>query len=46
MELSDDLDKIRSSKDFKASSLSVLITALKQGEETFLQEEKMLVMGA
>jgi ribosome assembly protein 3 len=44
-ELSDDLEKIRSSADFKEESLPVLITALQQGEVIFSKEEKQRIIG-
>ncbi|KAJ4365522.1 hypothetical protein N0V83_008141 [Neocucurbitaria cava] len=45
-ELADDLDKVREAQDFKASSVSMLIHALKQGESLFNVEEKRRVVGA
>lgn len=45
-ELADDLDKVREAQDFKASSVSMLIHALKQGESFFSVEEKRRVVGA
>jgi hypothetical protein len=45
MELEDDLNKIRSSGDFKPSSLPVIIAALKQGEMIFSEDEKRQVVG-
>jgi ribosome assembly protein 3 len=45
MELEDDLDKIRAAGDFKESSLSILIEALKQGDTIFSDEEKKQVLG-
>jgi hypothetical protein len=44
-ELEEDLDKIRSASDFKDSSLSVLITALQQGNSLFSPEEKRRLLG-
>ena len=43
-ELADDLDKVREAQDFKASSVSMLIHALKQGESLFSLEEKRRVV--
>ena len=40
MELEEDLDKVRSAGDFKDSSLPILISALRQGEVLFSDEEK------
>lgn len=45
-ELADDLDKVREAPDFKASSVPMLIHALKQGESLFSAEEKRRVVGA
>jgi ribosome assembly protein 3 len=45
-ELADDLDKVREAQDFKASSVPMLIHALKQGEKLFSVEEKRRVIGA
>lgn len=45
-ELADDLDKVREAQDFKASSVPMLIHALKQGEKLFSAEEKRRVIGA
>jgi ribosome assembly protein 3 len=45
MELQDDLDKLRSASDFNESSLSILISALRQGEAVFSAEEKKRIMG-
>ncbi|KAH7346964.1 ribosome-assembly protein 3-domain-containing protein [Pyrenochaeta sp. MPI-SDFR-AT-0127] len=44
-ELADDLDKVREAQDFKASSVPMLIHALKQGESLFTGEEKRRVVG-
>lgn len=44
-ELADDLDKVREAQDFKASSLPMLIHALKQGERLFTVDEKRSVVG-
>ncbi|KAF1946388.1 hypothetical protein EJ02DRAFT_430682 [Clathrospora elynae] len=45
-EFADDLDKVREAQDFKASSVPMLIHALKQGESLFSVEEKRRVIGA
>ena len=45
-ELADDLDKVREAQDFKASSVPMLIHALKQGESLFSAEEKRRVVSA
>ncbi|CAE7210927.1 hypothetical protein PTNB73_09103 [Pyrenophora teres f. teres] len=45
-EFADDLDKVREAKDFKASSVPMLIHALKQGESLFSVEERRRVVGA
>ena len=45
-ELGDDLDKVREAPDFKASSLPMLIHALRQGEGIFSVEQKRRVVGA
>ncbi|KAF2641260.1 hypothetical protein P280DRAFT_306608 [Massarina eburnea CBS 473.64] len=45
-ELGDDLDKVREAKDFKSSSLPMLIHALKQGGSMYSAEEKRRVVGA
>lgn len=45
-ELADDLDKVREAQDFKASSVPMLIHALKQGESLFSAEEKKSVLTA
>lgn len=45
-EFADDLDKVREAQDFKASSVPMLIHALKQGESLFTPEEKRRVVGA
>ena len=45
-ELADDLDKVREANDFKASSLPMLINALKQGESIYSAEEKRRVVRA
>ncbi|KAF2242128.1 hypothetical protein BU26DRAFT_610490 [Trematosphaeria pertusa] len=45
-ELADDLDKVREANDFKASSLPMLINALKQGESIYSAEEKRRVVSA
>lgn len=45
-ELADDLDKVREAKDFKSSSLSMLIHALKQGESMYSADEKKRVVSA
>jgi hypothetical protein len=45
-ELADDLDKVREAQDFKASSVPMLIHALKQGESLFSGEEKRSVVWA
>ena len=46
MELEDDLDKIRSTGDFKESSLPILVSALRQGEVLFSDEEKRNIMSS
>lgn len=45
-EVADDLDKVREAQDFKASSVPMLIHALKQGESLFSAEEKRRVVAA
>jgi ribosome assembly protein 3 len=45
-EFADDLDKVREAQDFKASSVPMLIHALKQGESLFSAEERRRVVGA
>jgi ribosome assembly protein 3 len=45
-EFADDLDKVREAQDFKASSVPMLIHALKQGESLFSTEETRRVVGA
>lgn len=45
-EFADDLDKVREAQDFKASSVPMLIHALKQGESLFTAEEKRRVVAA
>ena len=40
------LDKVREAQDFKASSVPMLIHALKQGESLFSAEEKRRVVAA
>ena len=45
-EFADDLDKVREAQDFKASSVPMLIHALKQGESLFSVEERRRVAGA
>ncbi|CAO2656039.1 Nn.00g048420.m01.CDS01 [Neocucurbitaria sp. VM-36] len=45
-ELADDLDKVREAQDFKASSVPMLIHALKQGESLFSAEEKRRIVSA
>ncbi|EUC41629.1 hypothetical protein COCMIDRAFT_70156, partial [Bipolaris oryzae ATCC 44560] len=45
-EFADDLDKVREAPDFKASSVPMLIHALKQGETLFSGEERARVVGA
>lgn len=44
-ELADDLDKVREAQDFKASSIPMLVHALRQGESLFSAEEKRRVVG-
>jgi ribosome assembly protein 3 len=44
-ELADDLDKVREAKDFKSSSLPMLIHALKQGGSMYSAEEKRRFVG-
>lgn len=45
-ELADDLDKVREAQDFKASSVAMLVHALKQGGEVFSVEERRRFCGA
>lgn len=45
-ELADDLDKVREAQDFKASSVPMLVHALKQGGSLFSVEEKRRVVSA
>jgi ribosome assembly protein 3 len=45
-ELADDLDKVREAKDFKSSSIPMLIHALKQGGSMYSAEEKRRVVTA
>ncbi|RMX95105.1 hypothetical protein D0868_11918 [Hortaea werneckii] len=45
-EFANDLDKLRSASDFKASSVSMLIDALKQGTVCFSREERVKVGSA
>jgi hypothetical protein len=45
-EFADDLDKVREAPDFKASSVPMLVHALKQGESLFTVEERRRVVGA
>ncbi|KAI4693122.1 uncharacterized protein J4E88_001493 [Alternaria novae-zelandiae] len=45
-EFADDLDKVREAPDFKASSVPMLIHALKQGESLYSVEERKRVVGA
>ena len=45
-EFADDLDKVREAQDFKASSVPMLIHALKQGESLYTAEERRRVVGA
>jgi ribosome assembly protein 3 len=45
-EFADDLDKVREAQDFKASSVPMLIHALKRGESLFSVEERRRVAGA
>ena len=45
-EFADDLDKVREAQDFKASSVPMLIHALKQGESLFSGVEKGRVISA
>lgn len=44
MEFHQDLDKIRSSADFKDNSVPILINALRQGAALFSEDEKKRVM--
>jgi adenine C2-methylase RlmN of 23S rRNA A2503 and tRNA A37 len=44
-EFADDLDKVREAQDFKASSVPMLVHALKQGESLYTTEEKRRVVG-
>lgn len=39
-----DLDKVRQAPDFKASSVPVLVKALRQGAELFSEQDKEVVM--
>jgi ribosome assembly protein 3 len=43
-ELADDLDKGREAQDFKASSIPMLVHALRQGESLFSAEDKKRVL--
>lgn len=45
-EFADDLDRVREAQDFKASSVPMLIHALKQGESLYTAEERRRVVGA
>jgi ribosome assembly protein 3 len=45
-EFADDLDKVREAPDFKASSVPMLIHALKQGETLFEAGERRRVVRA
>ncbi|KAI7219202.1 hypothetical protein KC333_g3109 [Hortaea werneckii] len=45
-EFANDLDKLRSASDFKASSVPMLIEALKQGTVCFSREERVKVGSA
>ena len=45
MEFQEDLDKIRSSADFKESSIPILVNALRQGQSIFSDDEKHGIMG-
>ena len=45
-ELADELDKVREAPDFKASSVPMLVHALKQGESLFGAEERRRVVSA
>ena len=46
VELADDLDKVRDAQDFKASSLPMLVHALRQGASIYSPEEKRRVVNA
>lgn len=46
VELADDLDKVRDAQDFKASSLPMLVHALKQGASIYSPDEKRRVVHA
>jgi ribosome assembly protein 3 len=46
MEFHQDLDKIRSSADFKDSSVPILVNALRQGQSLFSEDEKKGIMGS
>jgi ribosome assembly protein 3 len=45
MEFQEDLDKIRSSADFKDGSIPILVNALRQGQSLFSEDEKNGIMG-
>lgn len=45
-EFADDLDKVREAPDFKASSVPMLIHALKQGESLYSVDERKRIVGA
>jgi ribosome assembly protein 3 len=45
-ELADDLVKVRDAQDFKASSLPMLVHALRQGSSIYSAEEKRRVVNA
>lgn len=42
-DFAEDLDKVRSASDFKDSSLTMLIDALKQGRSCFAKEERLSI---
>lgn len=45
-ELADDLLKVRDAQDFKASSLPMLVHALRQGSSIYSAEEKRRIVNA
>lgn len=40
----DDLDKVRQAQDFKASSVPMLIKAMKQGADVFSEKEREVIL--
>jgi hypothetical protein len=44
-EFSEDLDRLRQSKDFHDKSLALLIRGLKEGADMFNQEERNIILG-